>query len=65
MKKTSQQEQTASGSLKRRVMRLRLFLRLVWREWEPRSCGIPDEYRVDYRLTARDAWNIACGVWRA
>ena len=45
------------------MMRLRLFLALVWREWEPKSCGIPDEYRIHYRLTVRDAWSIASGVW--
>jgi hypothetical protein len=49
--------------LYRTFMRLRLFFGLVWREWEPRSCGIPDEYRVRYRLTVRDAWGIASLVW--
>jgi len=53
-----------AASLKRFVRRLRLFLRLVWREWEPRSCGIPDAYRVHYRLTVDDAWSIASSVWR-
>lgn len=37
---------------------LRLFLSIVWREWEPPDCGIPDEYRIHYRLTVADAWRI-------
>jgi hypothetical protein len=46
--------------LHRMVLR---FLRLVWREWEPASCGIPDGYRIHYRLSVKDAWEIASGVW--
>lgn len=41
---------------------LRLFFSLVWREWEPKSCGIPNPYRCDYRLTIADAWSIAKSV---
>jgi hypothetical protein len=52
----------SGGSLKRMVRRWRLFLRLVWREWEPASCGIPDEYRIHYRIPVREAWRIASDV---
>ena len=47
------------GTVGRLVRCVRLFLGLVWREWEPRSCGIPDEYRVHYRFSVRDAWATA------
>ena len=39
--------------------KLRLFFGILWREWEPRSCGIPDEYRAHYRITLADAIRIA------
>ena len=42
---------------------LGLFFSLVWREYEPKSCGIPDEYRIHCRLTPGDAWDIAVTVW--
>jgi len=45
------------------IRRVRLFLRIVWREWEPKDCGIPEPYRIHYRLTVRDAWTIVRGVW--
>lgn len=41
------------------IRRVWLFLRLVWREFEPPSCGIPDPYRIRYRFSVRDAWAIA------
>ena len=44
------------------IQRLRLFLRIVWREWEPSSSGIPDEYRIHYRMPVREAWRIASDV---
>ena len=43
--------------------RVRLFLLLVWREIEPRSCGIPDPYRMRGRVSAKCAWSIACNLW--
>lgn len=43
------------------MIRLRLFLGLLWREVEPRSTGIPDPYRVRGRYSLRDAWYIAFG----
>lgn len=43
---------------------VRLWCKIVFREWEPKSCGIPDEYRMHYRLSPRVAWHIASGVWR-
>jgi len=42
---------------------LRLFASLMWRKYEPRSCGIPDPYRCCYRLTPADAWGIARTVF--
>lgn len=41
----------------------RLFFGIVYREWEPKSCGIPDEYRIHYRLSPKVAWEIAYIVW--
>ena len=46
------------------LRRIWLFAKIVWREWEPRSCGIPDKYRMQYRLSVRDAWDIARRVWK-
>ncbi len=40
-----------------------LWLRIVGREWEGKDCGIPDEYRIHYRLTPRLAWEIARKIW--
>lgn len=39
--------------------RYRLFLNLLWREVEPRSCGIPDLYRAKGRISWRLAWEVA------
>lgn len=39
--------------------RLRLFLNLLWREVEPRSCGIPAPYRITGRIDWRTAWEVA------
>jgi len=39
--------------------RLSLFVFFLWREWEPKSCGIPDPYRCQYRFTIRAAWELA------
>jgi hypothetical protein len=36
-----------------------LFLRIVFRGWEGKDCGIPDEYRMHYRLSPKVAWDIA------
>ena len=41
------------------LRRISLFVRIVFREWEPKSCGIPDPYRVDVRLWPRLAWGVA------
>jgi hypothetical protein len=38
---------------------LKLFLSIVYREWEPKSCGIPDEYRIHYRMPLGLSWQIA------
>jgi hypothetical protein len=46
------------------INRMRLFLGIVWREWEPRSCGIPDPYRSTYRIAFRDAARIAFTMGR-
>jgi hypothetical protein len=45
------------------IRRIILFLEIVWREFEPKSCGIPDPYRCKYRLTVADAWGIAKTVY--
>jgi hypothetical protein len=42
---------------------IRLFLLIVWREWEPKSCGIPDPYRATGRISRTDAWEIASLIW--
>lgn len=47
-----------------RVVRcVSLFARLVWREYEPKSCGIPDEYRIHHRITIAEAYQIASTIW--
>jgi len=38
---------------------IRLFLEIVWRRVEPKSCGIPDPYRATGRISCRMAWEIA------
>jgi hypothetical protein len=43
---------------------IKLFLGIVWREWEPKSCGIPESYRVHYRMGLKLSWQIAREVWR-
>jgi len=40
-------------------IRWRLFFGLLWRQWEPKSCGIPDPYRIKHRITLREALEIA------
>jgi len=40
-----------------------LFFRLLWRQWEPKSCGIPDQYRMRYRIPFSTAWQIAKNLW--
>lgn len=42
---------------------LALFFGILWREWEPKSCGIPEEYRAHYRITLRDALSICRTVY--
>jgi len=37
-----------------------LFLGIVWRQWDQ---GPPREYCDPYRLSVRDAWDIAGIVW--
>ena len=50
--------------------RLCLFFGILWRQIEPRGCGIPDEYRIldayliRGRICLRLAWKIAGDVWR-
>ena len=39
--------------------RIRLWTALVWHEWEPAPCEIPDPYRSHYRFDAAEAWDIA------
>jgi len=41
------------------VKRIRLWGELVWREWEPASCGIPELYRSHYIFSWADAWAVA------
>jgi hypothetical protein len=50
--------------MKDTISRVRLFLGIVWREWEPNGCGIPDPYRSTYRITLRDAARIAFTMGR-
>ena len=45
--------------VRRMVRRIRLWAKLVWREWEPASCGIPEPYRSHYRFDVAGAWEIA------
>jgi len=45
------------------IRRLWLFSWIVWREWEIPG-GIPESYRIHYRLTIVDAWSIAKVIWR-
>ena len=44
--------------------RLLLFFGIVWREWEPKSCGIPEQYRIYCRVGIRLAWGIAKDIHR-
>jgi len=41
---------------------IRLFLQIVGRDWEPKSCGIPEPYRIHYRISPIMAWRIAWTV---
>ncbi len=42
----------------RKMRKIILFLKIVWREWEPKSCGIPDPYRIKYRIEIKVAWEV-------
>lgn len=50
--------------MKLALARLRLFLAVAWREWEPRGCGIPEPYRARGRVGLREAWGVARRVWK-
>jgi hypothetical protein len=39
-----------------------LFLCLVWREWENKSCSIPDPFRANERISWALAWDIASSI---
>ena len=41
------------------MSRLRLFLSMVFRQIEPKSCGIPDPYRTRGRIGVGLAWKVA------
>jgi hypothetical protein len=45
------------------LRRIRLFLLLMWRSPEPRSTGIPDQYRAKTRIGIKEAWEVAGIVW--
>lgn len=46
-----------------RVIRaIGLFFKIVFREWETKDCGIPEPYRIHYRLSPKVAWEIAYNV---
>jgi len=40
-----------------------LFFRILWREWEPKSCGIPEPYRINHRVSLQEAWWIASRIY--
>lgn len=44
------------------MRKFKLFLSIVWRQWETPG-SIPESYRIHYRLTVRDAWEIARRVY--
>jgi len=39
-----------------------LFLRIVGREIEPKSCGIPDPYRIRGRMGLKLSWEICNSI---
>ena len=39
-----------------------LFFRILWREWEPKSCGIPEPYRIHHRVSMKEAWEITSRI---
>jgi hypothetical protein len=39
-----------------------LFLKIVFREIEPKDCGIPEPYRIKGRIMPPLAWEIAYGI---
>ena len=41
------------------IRAIKLFLKLVFREVEPKDCGIPDEYRIHGRFSPKLAWQVA------
>lgn len=42
---------------------VRLFCVIVFKEFEPKSIGIPDPYRIQVRISPRQAWQVARVVW--
>lgn len=47
----------------KRIDKIKLFLSIVWRQWEPKSSKIPDPYRLKFRIKIKDAWWIANRIW--
>ena len=41
------------------IRRIRLFLKIVFRQYENKKCGIPDPYRAKGRIMPRLAWDVA------
>ena len=41
------------------IRRIRLFLKIVFRQYENKKCGIPDPYRAKARIMPRLAWEVA------
>ncbi len=41
---------------------IRLFLKIVFQEWEDKKGGILEPYRLHYRITPNMALEIACRV---
>jgi len=46
------------------VHKVYLFLNMVWRVYEPKSCGIPEPYRARGRISAKIAWEISSDIWK-
>jgi hypothetical protein len=40
-----------------------LFISIVGRIYEPKSIGIPDQYRAKDRISIKLAWEIAGDIW--
>ena len=53
------EEKQRDGWMMRHLKRLRLFFRVVGRQIEPPSCGIPDPYRIRGRFGIGLAWKVA------